>query len=285
MKRRKGSGLGTEYSVTTMSVTLVLLLLGMVGYLLINAYWSGAALRSELRFSLMLKPEATPDQRSAIEGAMKNLSEIESWRYISPAEAAAELKSYMGTDFETFLGENPLPGAYELKLSAKTTESAQLLALERKCAAWAGVDTVVYQQKVVETLFRNLARLNWILGGFGVLLLLITLMLISNTLRLAVASRRREIATMKLVGATRSFIRRPFVLRSFTQGVVAGVVASGLLYLFIDAMLEALPDLGLVADLPTLGLLFSSMIVLGIAICTSFTTIAVNRYVALDNPI
>lgn len=285
MKRRKGSGLGTEYSITTMSVTLVLLLIGVVGYLIINAYWSGTALRNELRFTLMLTREATPQQRTAIESYMRTAPQIESWSYISPDMAAGELREYLDTDFEKFLGENPLPGAYELKLNPQVTEQRELTALERTCASWAGVEQVVYQQKIVESIFRNLARLNWILAGFGALLLLITLMLISNTMRLAVAARRTEIATMKLVGATRSFIRRPFVLRSFTQGVVAGVLASGLLYLFVDALTDVMPDAGLLFDLYTLGMIFSCMILLGVAICTTFTTLAVNRYIGLDSPI
>lgn len=285
MKRRKGSGLGTEYSITTMSVTLVLLLIGVVGYLIINAYWSGTALRNELRFTLMLTREATPQQRTTIESSMRTAPQIESWSYISPDMAAGELREYLDTDFEKFLGENPLPGAYELKLNPQVTEQRELTALERTCASWAGVEQVVYQQKIVESIFRNLARLNWILAGFGALLLLITLMLISNTMRLAVAARRTEIATMKLVGATRSFIRRPFVLRSFTQGVVAGVLASGLLYLFVDALTDVMPDAGLLFDLYTLGMIFSCMILLGVAICTTFTTLAVNRYIGLDSPI
>lgn len=285
MKRRKGSGLGTEYSITTMSVTLVLLLIGVVGYLIINAYWSGTALRNELRFTLMLTREATPQQRTTIESSMRTTPQVESWSYISPDMAAGELREYLDTDFEKFLGENPLPGAYELKLNPQVTEQRELTALERTCASWAGVEQVVYQQKIVESIFRNLARLNWILAGFGALLLLITLMLISNTMRLAVAARRTEIATMKLVGATRSFIRRPFVLRSFTQGVVAGVLASGLLYLFVDALTDVMPDAGLLFDLYTLGMIFSCMILLGVAICTTFTTLAVNRYIGLDSPI
>lgn len=285
MKRRKGSGLGTEYSITTMSVTLVLLLIGVVGYLIINAYWSGTALRNELRFTLMLTREATPQQRTTIESSMRTTPQVESWSYISPDMAAGELREYLDTDFEKFLGENPLPGAYELKLNPQVTEQRELTALERTCASWAGVEQVVYQQKIVESIFRNLARLNWILAGFGALLLLITLMLISNTMRLAVAARRTEIATMKLVGATRSFIRRPFVLRSFTQGVVAGVMASGLLYLFVDALTDVMPDAGLLFDLYTLGMIFSCMILLGVAICTTFTTLAVNRYIGLDSPI
>lgn len=285
MKRRKGSGLGTEYSITTMSVTLVLLLIGVVGYLIINAYWSGTALRNELRFTLMLTREATPQQRTSIENSMRTAPQIESWSYISPDMAAGELREYLDTDFEKFLGENPLPGAYELKLNPQVTEQRELTALERTCASWAGVEQVVYQQKIVESIFRNMARLNWILAGFGALLLLITLMLISNTMRLAVAARRTEIATMKLVGATRSFIRRPFVLRSFTQGVVAGVLASGLLYLFVDALTDVMPDAGLLFDLYTLGMIFSCMILLGVAICTTFTTLAVNRYIGLDSPI
>ena len=164
-------------------------------------------------------------------------------------------------------------------LPTQVASLEELAGLERECGAWQGVEEVVYQQKIVEAVMRNLNRLNVILLGLGGFLLLVTVMLISNTLRLAVASRRQAIATMKLVGATPGFIRRPFVLRSFTQGVVAGVLASGLLYLFADGLSEVMPDVKLVADGDTFALLFSAMVLAGVLICTTFTALAVNRYV------
>ncbi len=279
----KRSRLGTEYTVATVSVTLVLLLLGVVGYFLLNAYSASSSIRGELRFSLMLRDTIAPAQRSAIEGHLGRHPAVASWRYISQAEASAEFQTYLGSDFVEFLGENPLPASYELALNPRFTSTADLESLERACAAWPGVDQVIYQKKIVEAVMRNLERLNWILLGLGGLLLVITVMLISNTLRLAVASRRTAIATMKLVGATRGFIRRPFVLRSFTQGVVAGVLASGLIYLFVDGLGGVMPELRLVNDLPTLGVLFSALILLGVLICTTFTALSVNRYVRLTH--
>lgn len=272
-------GLKADYSVATVSVTLVLLLLGVVGYILINAYSSTSAVRSELRFSVMLSDTVTQAQRASIEKRMGMYPAIATWRYISADEAAKDFQGYIGTDFTGFLGENPLPAAYELTLNPGYTDSGDLAALEKECASWQGVDEVVYQQKIVEAVMRNLNQLNYILLGLGGFLLLITVMLISNTLRLAVAARRQAIATMKLVGATGAFIRRPFVLRSFTQGVVAGVLASGLLYFFADGLSEVMPDVKLVSDRETFGLLFSAMILAGVVICTTFTALAVNRYV------
>lgn len=277
MARTKG--LKTDYSVATVSVTLVLLLLGVVGYILINAYSSASAVRGELRFTLMLSDTVAQAQRTGIEKRMGLHPAVAAWRYIPAEEAAKDFQAYIGTDFVGFLGENPLPAAYELSLNPGYTETADLVALERECASWAGVDEVVYQQKIVEAVIRNLNRLNYILLGLGGFLLLVTVMLISNTLRLAVASRRQAIMTMKLVGATGAFIRRPFVLRSFTQGVVAGVLASGVLYLFADGLAGVMPDVKLIRDPETFGLLFSAMILAGVLICTTFTALAVNRYV------
>lgn len=273
------SGLKADYSVATVSVTLVLLLLGVVGYILLNAYSSSPAVRGELRFSVMLTDSITSAQRNALEKQLGLHPAIASWRYITPDEAARDFQSYIGTDFVAFLGENPLPASYELTLSPGYTDAEDLEALEKACMQWVGVDEVVYQRKIVEAVMANLNRLNFILLGLGGFLLLITVMLISNTLRLAIAARRQAIATMKLVGATPAFIRRPFVLRSFTQGVVAGVLASGLLYLFADGLAEVMPDIKLIDDTETFGLLFSAMILVGVAICTTFTALAVNRYV------
>lgn len=281
MARRKG--LTADYSIATVSVTLVLLLLGVVGYILINAYSSTSAVRSELRFSVMLSDTVTSDQRNAIEKRMGMHPAIATWRYISADEAARDFQAYIGTDFVDFLGENPLPASYELTLSPGYTDTPQLTALEHECNTWSGVEEVIYQQKIVEAVMRNLNRLNIILLGLGGFLLIVTVMLISNTLRLAVASRRQAIATMKLVGATPAFIRRPFVLRSFTQGVVAGVLASVLLYLFADGLSEVMPDVKLMVDNETFALLASAMILVGVLICTTFTALAVNRYVRLTD--
>ena len=276
-------GLKADYSVATVSVTLVLLLLGMVGYILINAYSSTSVVRSELSVSVMLADTVTPAQRATIEKRLGMHPAIAGWRYVSADEAARDFQAYIGTDFVEFLGENPLPASYEVTLNPGYAESAKLVEVERECTSWRGVAEVVYQRKIVETVMRNLNRLNAILLGLGGLLLLITVMLISNTLRLAVAAKRQAIATMKLVGATPGFIRRPFVLRSFTQGVVAGVLAAGLLYLFADGLAEVLPEVKLVADRETFALLASAMVLVGVCICTTFTAVAVNRYVRLTD--
>lgn len=276
-------GLKADYSVATVSVTLVLLLLGVVGYILINAYSSTSAVRSELRFSVMLADTVTQEQRSFIERRMGMHPAVATWRYISADEAARDFQAYIGTDFVDFLGENPLPASYELTLNPGYTDASALAELERECGAWRGVEEVVYQRKIVEAVMRNLNRLNAVLLGLGAFLLVVTVMLISNTLRLAVAARRQSIATMKLVGATPGFIRRPFVLRSFTQGVVAGLLASGLLYLFADGLAEVLPDVKLVTDRETFALLASAMVLAGVLICTVFTALAVNRYVKLTD--
>lgn len=276
-------GLKADYTVATVSVTLVLLMLGVVGYTLINAWSSASSVRSELRFSVMLADSVTPPQRAAIEKQMGMHPAIATWRYIPADEAARDFQTYIGTDFVAFLGENPLPSSYELALNPGYTDSGDLAALEKECSSWSGVEEIVYQQKIVEAVMRNLKRLNYILLGLGGFLLLVTVMLISNTLRLAISSRRQAIATMKLVGATSGFIRRPFVLRSFTQGVVAGVLASALLYLFADGLSEVMPDIKLVRDRETFALLFSAMILVGVVICTTFTALAVNRYVRRTN--
>lgn len=279
-KEGRIKGLRTDYTVATVSVTLVLLLMGIVAYILLNVYSGSSAVRGELQFSLMLRDTVSQADRAAIEKQLGLHPGVARWRFVSADEAAADFQAYIESDFVAFLGENPLPASYELTLSSNYTTSENVVRLEREMAAWQGVAEVVYQQKMVAAVVRNLNRLNWVLGGLGLLLLVITIMLISNTLRLAVSSRRTAIATMKLVGATGGFIRRPFVLRSLTQGVVAGVIASVLLYFFADALAQVMPDdTRLLRDRDTFALLFSAMILVGVLICTIFTTLAVNRHV------
>lgn len=280
MAKKSGvKSLKADYTVATVSVTLVLLLLGVVSYILINVYSSSSSVRGELKFSLMLTDSITPADRTMIERQLQTHSGVASWKYLSADEAAEDFKTYIGSDFVTFLGENPLPASYELLLNPSQTDVEDLEKLERETSRWNGVEEVIYQQKIVASVIRNLNRLNWLLTGLGGMLFAIAVMLIFNTLRLAIAARRAAIATMKLVGATGSFIRRPFILRSFTQGVIAGILASGLLYLFANGLTRAMPGVKLADDPSTLGMLFSLMILAGVLICTIFTAIAVNRFV------
>ena len=157
------NGLKADYTIATVSVTLVLLLLGAVGYILLNAYSSTSAVRSELRFSLMLSDTVTHTQRVAIERRMGLHPAIASWRYLSADEAAQDFQAYIGADFVEFLGENPLPASYELTLNAGHTDPSDLTALERECTTWSGVEEVAYQQKIIDAVTRNLNRLNYIL--------------------------------------------------------------------------------------------------------------------------
>lgn len=270
-----------DYSVATLSVTLVLLMLGVVGYILLNVYSSSSSVRGELRFSVMLRDTVTLSERANIEKRLAIHPAVAQWKYISADEAAADFQEYIGTDFVAFLGTNPLPAAYEINLNPAYVDEDHLSELEDELERMAGVDEVVYQQKIVQAVLKNLTRLNFILLGIGGLLLIITVMLISNTLRLSIAAKARSIETMKMVGATQAFIRRPFVMRSFTQGVIAGLIASLLLYFFAGGLAEVMPEIKLIDDWNTLALLFSGMVVSGVVICTFFTTLAVNRYVRL----
>lgn len=284
MSNNSGQRIGSSgFVAATVSVSLVLLMLGSVAYLLINANRSSDGILSGVGFSIMLKDNITQTQRDEIETQLSGSEAIVSYEYLSREEAAREFKSYVGIDFESLLDGNPLPASYELILNPEFTTLQAMQALEDKASSWEGVDDVIYQKKMTQMVSDTLKRINLILLSLGSVLLIVSILLIYNTLKLAVASHRYSIRTMKLVGAKSSFIRRPFMLGSLTQGAIAGVISSIALYVLIDTLSTLIPAISFVREWPILILLFCAMIVTGIAICAGFTFISVNKYIKLSD--
>ena len=268
-----------SYAAATASITLVLLLLGAVAYFLVNARRESKSFAGNVGFSIMLADGITSAQRTAIEENLESEPLVREFGYLSKEEAAREFREYIQTDFETLLDENPIPASYELTLQNEKDNDADVLALEKRAAQWEGVSMVLYQHKTAEKAIRILNRINLILLGFGALLLGVAIILIYNTLRLDVAANGETIRTMKLVGARNSFIRRPFLIRSLTQGALAGVLACAALYFLVDGVAALLSEDTAERDWQLLAAIFCSMIVAGIVICTLFTRMALTKYI------
>jgi len=269
------------YAAATMSIALVLLLLGAVGYFLVNANTQSKNILANVGFSIMLNDYITSEQKTVIEQHLTGDPVVKEFKFLSKNEAAQEFKEYLKADFEALLDANPLPASYELVLNTDADNDGAILELEKRAMTWNGVSMVLYQQKMTKTVMDSLRRVNLILLGFGAVLLGISIMLIYNTLRLDVSVSSETIRTMKLVGAKNSFIRRPFILRSLTQGALAGIISSAVLYFLIDGIAAFMPEINFVRDLELLAVIFCAMIATGIIICTLFTRLALNKYIKL----
>ena len=171
------------YAISTVSIALVLFLLGAVGYLILGALNASDRLKESVSVYVMLDQNAAPDTVATIGKQLQALGSVKEVRFISKDQAAREFQEYLGTDFVDFLQENPLPDSYELKLDAAASDRQSLARLEKQISAWVGVEEVVYQKNVIDQISTNVNKFNLVLLMFGGALLVISLVLLNNTIR------------------------------------------------------------------------------------------------------
>ncbi len=271
------------YIISTVSVALVLFLLGGVGYLIVGALGATQRLQESMTVHVMLKNDIAEESLPAIKEKLGKLEAVKAVKFISKDAAAADFKAYLGDDFVDFLGSNPLPDSYEVTLLSDRSDGAEVAALEKQLLSWEGVDEVVYPRNVVEQISSNINKFNLVLLFFGATLLLISLILLNNTIRVTILSRRYIINTMKLVGATPGFIMRPFLRQSVLQGMYAGLISWAMLALMILGLREGLPEVNLVSEQLYLGVIFGAMMVGGILISLLFTAFAVRKFLRMNS--
>lgn len=269
------------YLISTVSVALVLFLLGGVGYLILGALGATERLKESVTVTLMLKNDITPEAKDAIQKKLTGHASVKEVKYISKEDAATEFQAYLGDNFVEFLEENPLPDSYEVSLKAEASEKSQIAALEKEALTWEGVDEVVYQRNVIDQISSNINKFNLVLLLFGATLLFISLILLNNTIRVTIFSKRYVINTMKLVGATRWFIMKPFLGSSILQGIYAGLIAWAMLGLMIVGLNEGLPEVNFISDQRYLIAIFAAQMLGGILISLLFTSFAVHKFLRM----
>lgn len=267
------------YAISTMSITLVLFMLGAVGYLILNARMVVDSVRESVAISVMLKDGLTSEAINKIGTEISKIDGIKHSDYKSKDDATKDFKEFMGAEFDVFLEENPIPASYDVTLLAQKSDIDAVKLVVGKLEGISGVREVLYQDEVIRQLTDNLSKVNLILAIFGGALLLISIMLINNTIRITIASKRFVINTMKLVGATAWFIKRPFIGRGVLYGVIAGIISSVMLALSIVALNKGLPEIGLIKSPEHLAFIFVGMIAMGVLISVIFTAIAVSKFV------
>lgn len=268
-----------SYVVSTISISLVLFLLGGVGYMLSAALSTAHTLRSSITLSAELDNSISPERKREIEQQIGTFEGVEKVSY-SPKEEKikdAEFRRMFATELESILEENPLRNSFEVAIS--TREKAATDALVDKLSSIEGVVYVAYPASTIEQLHSTITKITIILAAFGGALLIISLILLNNTIRLAIFSRRYLINTLKLVGATKGYIMRPFLATAAKQGLWAGIIASLLFIGSLAALSGAMPEIIATAELIKIGIVVGGMILIGLVISLLFTTFAVGKFV------
>lgn len=275
-----------SYLVSTVSLTLVLFLLGSVGYLMLAAMKVAQTLQSSIQVSVELKNGLSDERRAAIEQRLAEEQLVSDLLFVSKQEKIEdeEFRKLFGSSFEEIVGENPLLDSYELTLTASSADREQIEAFIGSIRLLQGVEQVSYPAMMAERLHATVGKIRFVLLLFGGALLLVSLILLSNTIRLAIFSKRYLINTMKLVGATKWFIMKPFLASSITQGLLAGIVASLLFALAAFGLNEAVPELQALAEASRTGVyIFGAMIGGGVVISGVFTWAALDKFVNMKS--
>ncbi|MDO9580985.1 MAG: permease-like cell division protein FtsX [Bacteroidales bacterium] len=274
--------LRSSYLTLVISVSLVLFLLGVLGLILINAKELSDYFRESLSFSVMLDDDSKEADIRMLQKDLDAKLYVKSTEYVSKDEAAAKMKEDLGEDFINFLGDNPLPPSIDVFLFAGYTSPDSVAKIEKYVLEYPFVKEVYYQESLLFLINENVKKISLFLLVISSFLFLIALTIINNTIRLSIYSRRFIIRTMQLVGATRAFIRRPFLVQSAFQGLVAALIAMSLLMGLLYLVEKEFFLMFSFESTKLLLLLGISIIVIGIFINIISTFFSVNRYLSIS---
>lgn len=278
MMRRR---LMNAYLSSVISISLVLLLVGVASMLLVNAKGVSDYFKENMQISVMMKQSVTDEAAMEYKEVLDGERYIKSTVFVSKEQGQRELAEQLGDDFLDVFETSPIPVSIDVTLEAAYVSSDSLEVVRAEIAESPLVEEVVYQRSLVDALNANLSRISLILGVFIALLLFISFVLINNTVRLSVYARRFTIHTMKLVGATRSFIRAPFLVQSAFQGLFASFLAIIVLLGLMFLMRSEFAQLFEIFRMELLLLVMGIVVAAGLAICLISTYFVVNKLISL----
>lgn len=267
------------------SITLALLVAGLLGTLILYAAQFEKIVRDQVRVQIYLKNGLTESQRMQLEKrieALPYLNRSVPIQFISKDEAARNFIEQTGEDFTRFLGENPLHDAFLISILPEYHNKEKLETIQAELKNLNGVFQVYYLQELIEAINKNATRIGLLLTGILAVLLLAVVMLINNTIRLALFSQRFLIRSMQLVGATGAFIRKPFLLRAILYGLSGGILASAALYSLSRYGQRVVPELSLLHDQQKQLVLFGILAITGILLAFLSTFFAIRKYLNMS---
>ena len=266
---------------SVISIALVLFLLGLIFLMGLMGDTLSRFVKENITFSVVLKDNIREAEVKRMQKRLEAEPFIKSAEYISKEQASKELEEELGERPETFLGFNPLQASLEVKLNSEYAYSDSLQLIEKKIKTYTNVSELLYRKDMMEIVNDNMKRIGIILLTLAVVLMIISFVLISNTIRLLIYSKRFLIHTMKLVGATPGFIRRPFMIYNMVSGLFAAILAilmlMGALY-YLQQELSGFIDL---LNTDALLLVFAAVLILGIMLSLIATFFAVNKYLRM----
>ena len=271
--------------VSTVSIALVLFVLGAIGYATAGIFRSAHRVSEGFTVIVELRDGLSVGHRDSLAGVLAADVMVADVAFVSKEDKLAdeEFRKAFDVDIKEVLGNNPLPDSFDVTLTETAADDERLAAFVESYRAIDGVEYVACPSQLIARVHDVLGTMRLLLVIFGGAMLFISLVLLNNTVRLAIISRREQIATMKLVGATRWFIMRPLLVSSAVQGLVAGVVATLLFACMLLGINHYMPELGIGTNLPLAIIAAGAMVVGGIVLATLFTFFAVTKFVRMKS--
>lgn len=285
-RRKKKLG-GYPAVGVVVSVTLALFVVGLFGLLVIYSQQLEKQVRENIRLQVYLKSNLTENQRLQIENKLLSQQFTSKQRnkavtFVSKEQAAKNFIAETGEDFTKFIGENPLKDAYLVTIDPSYHTKAQLEKIKTDIQKMNGVFQVYYVEGLIESVNDNVVKIGFFLGGLILVLLITVVLLINNTLRLALFSQRFLIRSMQLVGATNWFIQRPFILRAGGYGLISGVIASILMWAMSDYARNKIIDLNLLHQEDHFYILLALLIFIGVMVAVISTFFSIRKYLKMS---
>ncbi len=289
IKQRKKKKLGSYPFVSViLSICLALFVIGLFALLVIHTNKLTEIIKENVEMQVYLNKDITDNQRIQIQKTLSSREytsekngEIQI-SFISKEEAAEDFIKETGEDFSKFIGENPLRDAYTIKIAPEFHGEDQMKEIQADIQSLNGVFEVVYIPSLVASINENVTLISFWLLGIAALLMIAVVLLINNTIKLALFSQRFLIRSMQLVGAKRGFIQGPFLRRSVLHGLIAGLFASGMLYLLLRLANDRVPELSSLQDQTMILAIFAGLLVLGAMIGFISTFRAINKYLNMS---
>lgn len=280
MKKHK-STFDMQFVTAGISTTMVLFLLGLVVFFVLTANNLSVYIRENIAFSAILDDGMKETSIIKLQESLNKKNYVKQTTYISKEQALKEQTETMGTDPTEFIGHNPFNASIEIKLNAGYTNPDSIKWIEKELMANKNILEINYPQNLLDSVNKNLQKISLFLLGLAVLLSLISFSLINNTIRLTIYSKRFLIHTMKLVGASWGFIRKPFITRNLWIGILSGAVANAVLTALAYTAVKYEPELLVIISPESIMIVAASVMIFGIIITTLCAYISINKYLRM----
>ena len=261
------------------SLSLVLFVIGLLGLLIINAQKVSNYLKENIGLTIMLKENITEIEITKFQKILDASYFVKTSEFVSKEKATIDLQNELGEDFVKFLGYSPLLASIDVKINAEYANTDSLAIIKNELIADLAVYDVFYQENLIDKLNSNINRLSFFLLSFCALLFIIAFALINNTIRLSVYSKRFLIRTMRLVGATNSFIQKPFLIKSVYQGFYSAIFAIFMLIASIQLIQSETASMLNITDLKIIGIVFLLIFFSGMLLSWGSTFFAVRKFI------